>query len=86
MKEATGELNVTVIVVLAVGLLSAFFYLIIWPGIKNNTEKNSMCSKAWCENPCGNHNPPITSCGARTAKCHYKSGGSTKDIECPWKG
>ncbi len=33
MKEATGELNLTIIVVMAVGALMAFFYTLIWPMI-----------------------------------------------------
>ena len=33
MKEATGELNVTLIVVMAVGILVAYFYFTIWPSL-----------------------------------------------------
>ncbi len=48
MKEATGELNVTVIVVISVGILSAFFFSVIWPMINDNFEANSRCSDAIC--------------------------------------
>ena len=34
MKEATGELNMTLIVVVIVALLSFFFFSVIWPNIK----------------------------------------------------
>ena len=33
MKEATGELNTTVIVVIIVSMLVDFFYFTIWPAI-----------------------------------------------------
>ena len=49
MKEATGELNATVIVVLAISVLIAFFYFTLWPIIKANFEKNTQCSEAICE-------------------------------------
>ena len=77
MKEATGELNATVVVVAAVGILSAFFYLTIWPIIKNNMEYHTKCSKAIC-NKCSN--------GNGTVNCYYCDGSTDKDIVCPFKG
>ena len=35
MKEATGELNMTVVTVVAIAAVGAFFYAIIWPSIKS---------------------------------------------------
>ena len=49
MKETTSELNATVVVVLAIGVLIAFFYYTLWPLIKQNFDKNSKCSEAICE-------------------------------------
>ena len=34
MKEATGELNMTVITVIAIGAVIAFFWF-MWPSIRN---------------------------------------------------
>lgn len=48
MKEATGELNGAVVVVLSIGVLVTFFFSYIWPSIKNNFESNSQCEKATC--------------------------------------
>ena len=81
MKEATGELNMTIIVVIAVSVLVAFFYFVIWPILDVNFEKNSKCSNAICENPCGYGK---NACGAKTAKCKVKNSDTV--IECPWKG
>ena len=33
MKEATGELNMTVVTVVAIAAVGAFFYGFIWTGI-----------------------------------------------------
>ena len=44
MKEATGELNMTVVTVVAIAALMAFFYLIIWPTIKTGMTLTSACS------------------------------------------
>ena len=34
MKEATGELNMTVVTIIAIGAIIAFFWF-MWPQIKN---------------------------------------------------
>ena len=46
MKEATGELNMTVVTVVAIAALMAFFYLIIWPTIKTSLSLTTACSSA----------------------------------------
>lgn len=33
MKEATGEMNMTVVTIIAIGAIIAFFWL-MWPGIQ----------------------------------------------------
>lgn len=78
MKEATGELNATVVVVLAVGILMAFFYYTLWPIIKSNFDKNSQCSKAICE-PCRSGKD------CERVTCHLKDDPSNT-FECVYKG
>ena len=34
MKEATGELNMTVVALIAIAAIGALFYLVIWPMIQ----------------------------------------------------
>ncbi len=80
MKEATGELNVTVIVIVAIGVLMAFFYFTLWPLIKNNFERNSQCSKAICS-PC-----PTNDCKFVTCYPKGKYGNSAESFECVYKG
>ena len=36
MKEATGELNMTVVTVVAIAAVAAFFYAFVWPNIQNS--------------------------------------------------
>jgi len=79
MKEATGELNATVIIVIIVAALVAFFYTIIWPSIKNNMNENVSCSKAICA---GEVNPD-----GRTVQCYVVENGKKSDeFTCIWKG
>ena len=73
MKEATSELNLTVIVVISIAGLAAFFYMTIWPMIQNNVNKYTKCSVAICE---GQKNPD------GTVNCKYKG----TDLTCAWKG
>lgn len=46
MKEATGELNMTVITVVAIAAVGAFFYAFVWPSIQNSISLNTACSAA----------------------------------------
>lgn len=46
MKEATGELNMTVVTIVAIAALVTFFYLVIWPTIQTGMALTSACSSA----------------------------------------
>jgi hypothetical protein len=48
MKEATGELNMTVVIVVAIAALSAFFFTVLWPLISNNMNSKTACNRAVC--------------------------------------
>ena len=78
MKEATGELNLTIVVVMAVAGFMAFFYTLIWPMLRNNISANTKCQAAVCEKCDTSANPN----GCSTVPCHYK--GET--FNCVWKG
>ena len=47
MKEATGELNMTVVTVVAIAAVGAFFYAFIWPGIQQSIKQSTYCSAAY---------------------------------------
>ncbi len=46
MKEATGELNMTVVTVVAIAAVAAFFYAFVWPAIQSSIEQNTKCAAA----------------------------------------
>ena len=73
MKEATGELNMTVVTVVAIAAVAAFFYAFVWPGIKNSIERNTHCANAIC-----------TNCSGGTCQCTYiDESDKTQEIKCP---
>ena len=44
MKEATGELNMTVITVVAIAAIAAFFTMLVWPSVKNSMMASTICA------------------------------------------
>ena len=52
MKEATGELNMTVITVVAIAAVGALFTFFVWPNIQANLALNTACSQV---NSTGNY-------------------------------
>ena len=55
MKEATGELNMTVITVVAIAAVGALFTFFVWPSIQANLMLNTACSQV---NSNGNFTSP----------------------------
>lgn len=75
MKEATGELNMTVIAVVAIAAVGAFFYAFIWPQVSKSIKKNTKCADAYCEPGC------VGNC-----KCDYTDDeGNQETIYCKVK-
>ena len=72
MKEATGELNMTVVTVVAIAAVAAFFYAFVWPSIKNSINSATKCSSAIC---------PST-CTTGTCQCVYYEGNSSEVVNC----
>lgn len=74
MKDATGELSMTAVAVVAIAAISVLFSQVIWPMIKTNIINQSKCTAAYaCE--CN---------GGNTCECVYlnDSGGEDK-VTCP---
>ena len=77
MKEATGELNNTMVVVISVSILLAFFFFTLWPIIRNNFTAKSKCEQAICAKcPSGN---------CKSVECYLK-GKQDQKFECVYKG
>ena len=83
MKEATGDLNMTVVVVILVAVLVAFFSMYIGPMIIKNIKSDTNCADAIC-------NCKFNELENGMCKCRYKykSNGGTeyKTVYCPYKG
>ena len=71
MKEATGELNMTVVTVVAIAAVAAFFYAFIWPSIQRNITASTYCSSA-------------TGCDSQYKNCTYtnEDGEVKHDLDC----
>ena len=82
MKEATSELNVTVIVIIAIGTLSAFFFGVVWPRLHTNLESKTKCSDAICPNPKDSCFERSKNGSCKIIECNYKG----RTIKCPYKG
>ena len=86
MKEATGELNMTVVTVISIGILAAFFFGFLWPMINGNFQKNSQCSKAICDCSTEVRNNIENETGRKNnCLCRNKS-GDENTFYCPFKG
>ena len=73
MREAIGDLNMTVVIVLIVAVLVAFFSMVIRPIIVDGIKSEANCSDAICTD-CDRNN--------MTCKCKYKG----NEVTCPYKG
>lgn len=78
MKEASGELSMTAIAIVAIAAVGVVFTTLVWPSIKSGLKKNTYCSQAYgCE---------TSQCTASnsTMACKYTADdGTEKSINCP---
>ena len=74
MKEASGELSMTAVAVVAIGAVAVVFTTLVWPSLKANITRNSYCSQAY-------------NCGTPDSKgkalCYYlDENNSEKSVVC----
>ena len=81
MKEASGELNMTVITVVAIAAIGAFFYIFVWPQLQGNITRSTMCSNVLSCEACGADNK--ASCQYQEYDKDGKPINGTKTITCP---
>ncbi len=76
MKDATGELSMTAVAVVAIAAISVVFTTLIWPSIKANIVRSTHCNE-------------VISCnctdGKSTCDCVYldTDGETEKPVKCP---
>lgn len=75
MKDATGELSMTAIAVVAIAAIGVVFTTLIWPAIKANIERSTYCSQTHrCDDADGN---------MRTCYYYDTKDDAEKSIKCP---
>ena len=77
MKDATGELSMTAIAVVAIAAIGVVFSQLVWPAIKANITRSAHCSEAFkCDKPTGSE---------KTMKCWYmkEDNEGTEEVQCP---
>lgn len=76
MKDATGELSMTAVAVVAIAAISVVFSTLIWPNIRATIMRSTYCSQAFGCDPSTNQNGMVT--------CYYcpsqKNTGSESDV------
>ena len=80
MKEATGELNMTVIIVVAVVAVGAFFTVFVLPGLQASIQSQTICNNGANYSMGRRGQTGYVSCGSvrnRTFSCTYAA--TTKD-------
>jgi len=76
MKDATGELSMTAIAVIAIAAIGVVFTQLVWPAIKANITRSAKCSEAYA---CGK---PDKDTGLLT--CSYlDENGNAQTVSCP---
>lgn len=87
MKEATGELNATVVVVVLIAALSAFFFGFLWPMIRQNMTTNYRCSDAICEStPDANGWVDCTYYTFELNGINTDHTADSVELQCPYQG
>ena len=76
MKEASGELNLTVITIIAIAAVAGLFYAFIWPNIEMSI-KNNTCKSY------GDGWTAVTTDGTAKEGVVDASGEQTKYACCP---
>lgn len=77
MKEATGELNGTLVVFIAVGLLMAFFFTVLWPRLNKDLEHSARCSDAICD---------VGINSSEMVDCYMPGTSKSETFMCPYRG
>ena len=79
MKDATGELSMTAVAVVAIAAIGVVFTTLIWPNIRQNILRSTYCSQAF---ECTDGNVE----GMQTCKyCTNDDCTNTAEISCPTK-
>lgn len=77
MKEASGELSMTAVAVVAIAAIGVVFTTLIWPAMRDNIQAKLHCSAASCD---------TTTCKGGYCDCTYcadEACSKTVAVKCP---
>ena len=75
MKDATGELSMTAVAVVAIAAIGVVFTQLVWPTIKKNITRSAHCSEAYgCKD---NGNNGLLDCA------YLDEENKPESIQCP---
>ena len=83
MKQATSDASLSVIVIAAVAMLTAVFFTMIWPMLKDNMYDNSNCSNAVCDI---GYIPDAGNAHYGQAMCYNPYDDAREIFYCPFRG
>lgn len=74
MKEASGELSMTAVAIIAIAAVGVVFTTLVWPSIKNTIQRQTYCSGAY----------GCTACEDNKRTCSYvdNKGIEHDDLSC----
>ena len=75
MKEATGELSVTVITVVAIAAVATLFYTLVWPAIQQSIAQNTC-------NTMGSNYWAVKTTGSEADKALDQSNATKQKYKC----
>ncbi|MDD2505072.1 MAG: hypothetical protein PHF21_02230 [Bacilli bacterium] len=78
MKDATGELSMTAIAVVAIAAIGVVFTTLIWPSIKANITRSTYCTQA---HRCDDAGPTAT----EQTCYYYDKDDNEQSVKCPTK-
>lgn len=75
MKDATGELSMTAVAVVAIAGIAGLFGTLVWPQIRANIIRNTYCSQSNCD---------ASTCDGSWCECTYLDNeGNEQTVRCP---
>lgn len=77
MKDATGELSMTAVAVVAIAAIALLFQRVVWPQIQRTIKQNTYCSAAFACHCDGED--------ANVCTCSYidEDGNTQENLPCP---
>jgi len=85
MKEATGDLSMTAVAIVAIAAIAAVFTMLIWPNIRATINRNTLCAQAFdCDvSECGGGGGGMMTCFYIPSDGDQVHGGQPTPVRCP---